>query len=216
MSTEIRSPLSRRQVVAGAVAFVDRHGLDALSMHKLGAEFGVTAMSLYKYVASKDDLLDGIVEVLWAELPTDTDPDWRVAIRRLATALRALVHRHPAAATLLTSRQTVQEPLLRVCRSQLDVMRAGGVPEGCAIAVLRAVLAYGVGYALAELSFPQRNPDSDDEVGRVRRVAGLLPPQTPDDLIRTALALCTGFDPTAQFEVALDLMIRGMDGYLTT
>lgn len=217
-TSQARTPLSREHVLAGALSFVDEHGLDALSMHKLGAELGVTAMSLYKHVANKDDLLDGIVELLWTEVPvTAPAGDWRAAIRQLATALRALVHRHPTVASLLISRQAVQERLLWICHGQLDAMRAGGVPEQCAVALLRAVLAYGIGYGLAELSMPRcGDADTGDEVARVRRVADQLSPQAPDDLVRVALLVCGGFDAAAQFDIGLGLMIRGMDAYLAT
>lgn len=212
----MRAPLSRQQVLAGAVRYVDEHGLDALSMHKLGAALGVKAMSLYKHVASKDDLLDGIVERLWTEVPLEPPAgDWREAIRHLAAALRDLVHRHPHAAPLLMSRQTIQERPLRVCDAQLRVMRAHGVPEQCAVAVLRTIFAYGIGYALAELSIPpQPDHDVEDEVTRVRRVTNLLTPQASDDLVRTALLVCDGCDMVTQFDIGLDLMICGLDAYL--
>jgi AcrR family transcriptional regulator len=212
----VRAPLSRQQVLAGAVRYVDEHRLDALSMHKLGATLGVKAMSLYRHVASKDDLLDGIVERLWSEIPIDPpDGDWRQGIRHLAGALRDLVHRHPHAAPLLNSRQTIQERPLRICDALLRIMRDGGVPEQCAVALLRTIFVYGIGYALAELSIPaQPNRDAEDEVTRIRRVTNLLTPQASDNLVRTALLVCDSRDMTAQFDIGLDLMIRGLDAYL--
>jgi len=208
--------LSRQQVLRAALRYVDEHGLAALSMHKLGADLGVTGMSLYKHVANKDDLLNGIVEVLWAEIPAEPPSgDWRAAISQLAASLRQLVHHHPRAAPLLNSRQTVQEHPLRICAAVLRVMRADGVPEGCAVALLRTIFAYGIGFALTELTFPVPSKDSgDDDVARVRRVANLLSPQAPDDLVRTALLVCGGCDMDAQFDIGVDLMIRGMDSYL--
>src|SRR5258708_13407630 len=78
----VRAPLSRQQVLRAALEYVDEHGLEALSMHKLGAALGVKAMSLYKHVADKDDLLDAIVELLWAEIPARRPPrDQRQAPR---------------------------------------------------------------------------------------------------------------------------------------
>jgi len=225
-SKRTRVPLSRGKVLTDAVAYVDEHGLDALSMHKLGARLGVKAMSLYKHVADKDDLLDGIVEQLWTEIPVEPGGgDWRQAIRGLASALRELVHRHPTAAPLLTSRQRLQERPLRVCHAQLRVMRLGGVPEQCAVALLRTVFAFGIGYALAELSFPRPvatdsdpaiDPALDDDVARIRRMSSLLSANAPDDLVRTALLVCGDRDMTAQFDIGIDLMIRGLDAYLDT
>lgn len=217
-SEQTRTPLSRQYVLAGAVRYVDEHGIDALSMHKLGAELGVKAMSLYKHVANKDDLLDGIVEQLWTEIPIETtSTDWRKAITGLATALRALVHRHPRSAPLLTGRQTLQQHPLEICDALLAVMRDGGVPESCAVALLRTIWAYGIGYGLAELSFPPSGPaGAEDDVARIRRMISLLSPDASDDLVRTALLVCGGCDMDAQFDIGLDLMIRGLDAYLDT
>jgi AcrR family transcriptional regulator len=213
-----RPPLSRQQVLQAALDYVDQHGLDALSMHKLGAELGVKAMSLYKHVADKDAILDGIVELLWDEIP-DQPPagDWREAIRQLAAALRDLVHRHPHAATLLYSRQELQERPLRIAHGILRLMRNGGVPEECAVALLRTVFPYGIGYALAELSLPPPPPPGpDSQIALIRQVSGMLSPEAPDELVRTALLVCGDCDMTAQFRIGVDLMIRGLDAYLAT
>jgi len=213
-----RAPLSRQQVLRAALDYVDQHGLEALSMHKLGAELGVKAMSLYKHVADKDDILDGIVELLWDEIPTEPAAgDWREAIRQLAAALRDLVHRHPHAATLLYSRQEIRERPLRLAHGALRLMRQDGVPEHCAVALLRTVFPYGIGYALAELSLPPPPPPGpDSEIALIRQVSGMLSPQAPDDLVRTALLVCGDCDMTAQFRIGVDLMIHGLDAYLAT
>jgi AcrR family transcriptional regulator len=214
-----RVPLTRQQVLQAALHYVDQHGLEALSMHKLGAALGVKAMSLYKHVAGKDDLLDGIVALLWAEVPADPPPggDWREAVRQLAGSLRDLVHRHPAAAPLLTSRQGLLEHPLRVCHGVLRLMREGGVPERCAVALLRTVFPYGIGFALAELFLPEPPPPGpDSEIALIRQVTSLLSPQAPDELVRTALLVCGDCDMTSQFHIDVDLMIRGLDAYLDT
>jgi len=117
-------------------------------------------------------------------------------------------------APLLTSRQTFQERVLWICDAQLSVMRGGGVPEGCAVALLRTVVVYGIGFALAELALPAPVPGDADEIGRVRRMTGLLSPQASDELVRTALLVCDGCDMTTQFDIGIDLMIRGFDFYL--
>ncbi|GAA1439264.1 TetR/AcrR family transcriptional regulator [Nocardiopsis tropica] len=211
-----RVPLSRARVLEAALHHVDEHGLEALSMHKLGDRLGVKGMSLYKHVVNKDDVLDGIVDLLWAEIPDEPGTgDWREAVRTLARSLRALVHRHPRAAPLLTSRPTLTEGLLRGCDTLLRMMRADGVPEACAVALLRTVYTHGMGFALAELSWARAELDGiGDEVGRTRRVASLLPPDASDDLVRTALLVCGDCDMDDQFEIGLDLMLRGLDSYL--
>ncbi|HZD73731.1 MAG TPA: TetR/AcrR family transcriptional regulator C-terminal domain-containing protein [Actinomycetota bacterium] len=214
----VRAPLSRQRVLRAALDYVDQHGLEALSMHKLGAELGVKAMSLYKHVTDKDDILDGIVELLWDELPAEPPAgDWREAIRQLAAALRDLVHRHPHAATLLYSRQELREHPLRIAHGVLRRMREGGVPEHCAVALLRTVFPYGIGYALAELSLPPPPPPGpDSQIALIRQVSGMLSPQASDELVRTALLVCGDCDMTAQFRTGVDLMIHGLDAYLAT
>ncbi len=216
VETVRRERLSRQQVLRAAVRYVDEYGLGALSMHKLGATLGVQAMSLYKHVANKDDVLDGAVDELWTEIPVEPHvSDWREAVRVLAKSLRALVHRHPHLAPLLTSRRAMPEHALRVCEAYLRVMRDGGVPEQCAVALLRTVVTHGIGYALAELSCFQGEVNDDaDEVSRLRRVTSLLPADASDDLVRTALLVCGDCDMAGHFDIGVDLMIRGLDAYL--
>src|SRR2546425_799160 len=87
-----RAPPDRARVVRAGLAYIDRHGLSELSLHKLGAQLGVRAMSLYNHVASKDDLYDGIVELLWSEVEsqvsTSDEPDeWQRTLRDLVHAI---------------------------------------------------------------------------------------------------------------------------------
>ena len=112
-----------------ALDYVDAHGLTALSMHKLGAELGVKGMSLYSHVDSKDALLDGIVEAMWAEreLPDTTGMDWRDAPRSYARMLRAIIRRHPNAAPLLANRPVMPVDSLEV----LDRYRRVPLRCGC-------------------------------------------------------------------------------------
>jgi AcrR family transcriptional regulator len=212
-----RAPLSRQQVLRAALRYVDEHGLEALSMHKLGAALGVKAMSLYKHVADKDDLLDGIVGLLWEEIPAELPPgEWREAIRWLAGSLRDLVHRHPSAAPLLTSRQGLREHPLLIAQAVLRAMRQGDVPERCAVALLRTVFPYGIGFALAELSLPPPPPPGPaSEITLIRQITGLLTPGVSDELVRTALLVCGDCDMADQFRIGVDLMIAGLDAYLS-
>jgi TetR/AcrR family tetracycline transcriptional repressor len=214
-----RATLTRPRVLEAALAYADRYGLEALSMHKLGVEVGVKAMSLYNHVKDKDDVLDGLVELLWSEVPAETPAsgDWRSAMRHLAMSLRAVVRRHPHVAPLIMTRQLMPERALQVCEHYLEVMRKGNVPEECAVAFLRTVFSYGFGHALAELScLPGGSAhDADcDDLAKLRRVTALVPPEVPDHLVRIALKVCGDCDMEAQFVIGLDLMIRGLDAYL--
>src|SRR5687767_14332680 len=90
-----RAPLTKQRVLRAAVALADEHGLDALSMRRLGRELGVEAMSLYNHVANKDEILDGIVELIAeeVELPQPGSA-WQPAMRQLAVSFRQLFLRH--------------------------------------------------------------------------------------------------------------------------
>lgn len=218
-ATPTRQALSRQRVLEAALAYADQHGLDALSMHKLGAALGVRAMSLYNHVKDKDDVLDGLVELLWCEVEADTPPldDWRTAMRGFAMSLRDVVLAHPKVAALVMSRQLMPEPALRVCERYLDAMRDGGVPEECAVPFLRTVFSYGFGHTLAELSCLPGGPETEadcDELTRFRRVNALVPPEVPEHLIRIALKVCGDCDMSAQFTIGLNLMIHGLDAHL--
>lgn len=203
-----------------ALAYADDHGLEALSMHKLGSELGVKAMSLYNHVKDKDDVLDGIVELMWSELEQSShEGDWRAVMRALAMSLRDLVLRHPNVAPLIMSRQLMPEPALRICETYLDVMRDGSVPDECAVPFLRTVFSYGFGHALTELSCLPGGPADEvdcDELARFRRVSALVPPEVPDHLVRVALKVCGDCDMGAQFAIGVDLMIHGLDAYLSS
>jgi AcrR family transcriptional regulator len=211
---DFRSPLNRNVVVQTALRYVDEHGLEALSMHKLGAALGVTAMSLYNHVDNKDALLDGIVEELWSriELAPNTHDDWRETIATLARALRDLVHRHPHAATLLTSRPIVPTAALRTFDALLRTLRGAGLPETRAIQLLRTMLAYALGFALTELSWSNAGRDHEEkELQRLRQISNMLPPDLPDELLEVGLKVCGACDMTAAFELSLQLMLRGLD-----
>src|SRR5467141_1982505 len=104
---ERRPPLTRDRVLAAAVDLADRGGFEGLSMRKLGQELGVDAMALYRHVRSKDDLLDGLVEVIVRQIerPFPAD-DWKAALRAQAMAARGVMLQHPWARRVLEERGT--------------------------------------------------------------------------------------------------------------
>ena len=100
-----RAPLSRDRVLQAAVAFADQHGLAALTMRKLGEALGVEAMSLYNHVANKDQLLDGMVDLVFGEIELPEDGvDWKTAMRRRAVSCRHALARHRWAIGVMESR----------------------------------------------------------------------------------------------------------------
>ena len=211
-----RPRLTREKVLAAALEFVDENGLAALSMHKLGAELGVQGMSLYSHVASKDALLDGIVEAMtWeAQMPPADGSEWRDALRHLAGEIRGIILRHPAAAPLLVSRRVMPTRRLEQVDAYVSLLMRAGFPEDKAIDVLRTVVMYAHGYALAEACFTACagcGPWPQDELSQMRRVTEMVPRDAPDHLLRLAMLFCGRCNMDEQFSLGIELMIRGLD-----
>lgn len=204
-----RAPLTRPRILDAALDYIDRHGLVGLSMHKLGAELGVKGMSLYNHVTNKDDLLDGVVELLWTQIEagTPSTTDWRDGFRSLARAIRDVLHRHPNAAPLVISQQVMPAPALRLVRAHIAAATGSGVPEQQAYPLLRTLTSYAFGSALAELSF------GTGAVGCAPVVSDLLRPGLPPELVGVAEVFCGQSDYDAQFQLGLDLMLRGLERY---
>lgn len=200
----VRAPLSRERILAAALRFVDEHGLEGLSMHKLGAELGVKAMSLYNHVDGKDDVLDGLVETLWAEieLAAPASGEWRQGYRRVAEAIRDTVRSHPRAAVVLASRSVIADAALRLVREHVAAAVAAGKSTDHAYALLRTVTTYALGTAQLYANWERGCADCAPSV------SGLLRPGTPDELAAVAEIFCGQSDPDAQFELGLDLMLR--------
>ncbi|MFE5758160.1 TetR/AcrR family transcriptional regulator [Streptomyces massasporeus] len=171
--------LSRERVLSAALALVDREGLSALSMRRLGAELNVEAMALYRYAASKDALLDGLVEALYLELEEQLaadageDADWRAGLHRVARATYDVCLAHPHAVPLLATR-LLAVPLARrpaaVLRDHervLALLRQAGFDEATASAVFRAFTAWLLGYVSVELRPMVDNPDETDPAFRL-------------------------------------------------
>lgn len=223
-----REPLTRERVLATALGLVDAHGLDALSMRRLGAALGVEAMSLYKHVANKDALLDGIVEQLWSEV-RDTlaagSADWAAGLESFGHTLREVMHAHPQAATLLVSRCLLPQPALQVYADLLDALREGGFDNPTGARTIRSLCGYTMGYVSAELSSlsawrtepgrpPQALPGKDAGAGTgttdiLLWLGRNLPPGTPARLAQAAVTIID-CDPASDFDRGLELAIEGL------
>jgi AcrR family transcriptional regulator len=211
-----RAPLTRQRVLQAALRYADANGLSALTLHKLGAELGVKAMSLYNHVDGKDALLDGLVEVMWDEVALpDADVEWQAAVRQLAREVRHLVLRHPHAAPLLASRAVMPTRQLEIMDACLRRIQEAGMAETRAAEVLRTLYGYALGFALIEASW-MAGESADtyygDDLHRLRRIMEIVPRDAPHRLLQTALVMCAECDMNAQFELGTDLMLRGLEG----
>jgi AcrR family transcriptional regulator len=146
--------MSRERVLRAAIEFADANGIDSLSMRKLARELGVEAMTLYYYVANKKDLLEGMTDLVAAEieLPAE-DLDWKSAIRSRATSAHAALERHHWVSPLWMS-VMIGPARMRYMDSALSVYRRAGLTPASTELAFHAVENHVVGYALQEVNFP--------------------------------------------------------------
>jgi AcrR family transcriptional regulator len=202
-----RAGLSREQVLDAALALVDRDGIAALSMRRLGAELGVEAMTLYHYLPNKDALLDGVVERVMAEAETSpVDGPWDQALTEYARSLRATLLRHPGAVLLVATRPAVTPETLRAAERGLTLLCAAGFTVGRALDTLNALLLFVVAHAASEVSTTAVN--AAGAAGSQDYVAALDEREFP--LLSTAARTSAGTDDSARFEFAIGAFIRGV------
>lgn len=153
--SDARVPLSKERVMRTAVLLADEKGVGSLSMRKLAERLGVEAMSLYYHVANKDEILDGMVDVVFSEidLPTE-EKDWRKAMRQRATSARDALLRHPWAIGLMESRRRPGPATLRHHDAVLGMIRKAGFSLEMTAHAYSAIDTYIYGFALQELSLP--------------------------------------------------------------
>ena len=137
------------------MAFADANGIESLTMRKLGEVVGVEAMSLYNHVANKDDLLDGMVDLVFGEIGLPAGgPDWRPAMRRRAVSAREVLARHRWAIGLMESRTSPGAATLRHHDAVIGSLRAGGFSVAMAAHAFSLLDSYIYGFALQEATLP--------------------------------------------------------------
>jgi AcrR family transcriptional regulator len=147
-----RAPLSPERVLGAALRLADQEGLDAVSMRKLAQTLKVEAMSLYNHVTNKDQILDGLVELVVGEIELPVPGgDWRAAMRRRA---RAVLMRHPWATMLFVARLNIGPKMLRYVDQTIGVLIEGGFPYELADHAWNSLDAYTYGFTLQRLNFP--------------------------------------------------------------
>ena len=212
--TALRPRLDRRRVLEVALALVDREGLEALTMRRLGGDLGVDPMTIHHHAESKDRLLDGIAELLWEEVTLpEGSVDPAAALQTLARSVRDLFRRHPQAAPLILRCTRLPRSELQVFRAYLVVLEANGVREPAA--VLRPVISYALGSGYTEVSMlgvrcePDRSRAlSDREL--LLYLGQALPPGTRPELASAAVAVIADCDSERCFEEGLELMLAGL------
>ena len=196
--------MSRRRILEAAIRFVDREGLEALSMRKLGGELGVEAMSLYNHVPNKDALLDGMVEVLLGELKIPPEKEgWERRGREAYRAFWRVAREHPNVFPLLVVRPPETMDGVWLVEEFLKTMRGAGFDETTALYAFRTLSGYAMGYAMAEIRGFAMEPAGS-------RLGALTLP--PDDFphIHELGTRLERVDHDAEFEFGLDLILAGL------
>jgi AcrR family transcriptional regulator len=210
----IRAPLNGERILRTAVALADRGGVEAASMRKIAQELGVVPMALYKHVAGKDELLDGMIDVVVAEIdPPATGVDWKTAVRQRILSARQALLRHPWASRVMESRKEPTPTVLAYLDSMIGMFRAGGFSMDLTHHTMHAMGSRLMGFT-QELFNDTSDVDPEVEAEMWGQMAGVYPfiyelfvTVTHDD----ASVVGPGCDDQFEFEFALDLMLDGLE-----
>jgi AcrR family transcriptional regulator len=206
-----RAPLSRERVLRAAVVLADTSGIDSLTMRNLGQALHVEAMSLYHHVANKDDILDGIVDLVFSEvvLPSQ-QADWKAAMRLRAISAHEALLRHPWAISLMQSRTKPGPATMRHHDSVLGSLRNAGFTLIMAAHAFSVIDGYIYGFALQQTNLPLNTSEQVTQVGEqiLRQLAGEYP-HLAEMIIEHAMK--PGYDYAAEFEFGLDLILDGLE-----
>ncbi len=206
-----RDPLSRDRVLRAALAVADEGGLPGLTIRSLAERVGAKPMSLYHYVANKDEILDGLVDLVFAEIELpEPNGDWRAEMTRRARSARQVLGRHPWSIALLESRTTPGAATLRHHDATIAALRAGGFTIGQTAHAYAVLDAFVYGFAVQEASLPFQGPDGAAEVAEP--IMALMAAGAYPHLVEFAQehALKPGYDFGDEFEFGLDLVLDGV------
>jgi AcrR family transcriptional regulator len=209
---ERRIPLTRQRVLQTALGLADQGGLELLSMRKLGQELGVEAMALYHHFANKDEVLDGIVDLVFAEIELPPGGrDWKGEMRRRAVSLRDALARHRWAIGLMESRRNPGSANLRHHDAVIGSLRSGGFDMEMAAHAYSVLDGYIYGFALTKMNLPF---DPSDDVAEVAEtMLEPFPVNEYPNLVAfiTEHAMKPGYDFGDEFEYGLDLILDGLE-----
>ncbi len=204
-------------MLRAAVARADKAGIESLSMRRLAEELGVVPMALYKHVANKEELLDGMIDVVVAEIdPPVAGAGWKSAVRRRILSARRALLRHPWASQVMESKQNPTPLVLAYMDTMIGLFRAGGFSVNLTHHVMHTIGSRVLGFS-QELFNDSSTVDPEVAAAMMRE----LGPKFPNVLaIATAASheessvVGPGCDDQYEFEFALDLLLDGFERLL--
>jgi AcrR family transcriptional regulator len=208
---EPRLPLSRDRILHAALELADENGIEAVSMRKLGQALGFEAMSLYNHIANKDDLLDGILDLVLAEteLPSP-EGDWDAAVRRSAISVHGALRRHTWAAALVMAPGRIRPARLRYMDSLLGRLREAGFSAETTYHAYHVLDAHIFGFSLWQRSHTYTDEEMADAVERfARTITGDEYPYLHE---HAGQHFAEGpHQEMSAFELGLDLILDGLE-----
>jgi AcrR family transcriptional regulator len=203
--------LTRERVLAGALEVADAEGLDALTIRAIALKLGVKPMSIYYYVAGKDEILDELVDLVFQEIELPLPGhDWRAEMARRSNSARAVLRRHRWAIGLLESRRSPGPANLRHHDAVLATLRAAGFSAAMTAHAYALIDSYVYGFALQEASLPFEGPGGVSDVAGpiLELMAAGEYPHLAD--MATSYYLQPGYDFGDEFRFGLDLILDGL------
>lgn len=214
---DTRVPLNRERVLRGAVAVADAAGIGSLTIRSLAQELGVKPMSLYHHVANKDEILDGIVDLVFSEIDLPVpEGEWRSEMKRRAISARRVLKCHPWAIPLLQSRTTPGAATLSHHNAVIGSLRGAGFTVEMTAHAYALLDSYIFGFALSEAALPINGPETVAEVAESMMLLVLA--ETYPHLLEftTEHVLQPGYDFGAEFGYGLGLILDGLERAATT
>lgn len=210
--TRPRLPLTRDRVLEAALHLADRDGIDGLSMRKLGQALGVEAMAVYYHLANKDEVLDGIVDLVFAEvhLPVAGAP-WKDEMRRRGISLYKVLQRHPWAIGMMETRVHAGPANLGHHDAVIGNLQAAGFSSAMVAHAYSVLDGYIYGFALTKTSLPFETPEDVEEVTQ-----RMMEPYAANEYPHLARFVSEhimrpGYAFTEEFEYGLDLILDALD-----
>lgn len=205
-----RARLSRELVLRAGLEVADERGLEAMTMHAIGQRLGVEAMSLYRHVRNKDDILDGIADLVMGDFEVPSrDVDWRTAIRRSAISAHQVLLRHTWASSLIESRISAGPARLRYLDAMIGVLSAEGFALPVVVRAIMALDSHTYGFVLQEMAWsfgPENAPEMAATFAR-----GLPAGDYPNLLAMAEMAATAPGGAMVDFEFGLDLILDGLE-----
>jgi hypothetical protein len=204
-----RRPLSRQRIIEAAAAQADVEGFDSCSIRKIAEELGAAPMALYRHVTNKEDLLAGMVDVVFGEMyPPAIGGDWKFELRKRGISARAALRRHPWAVGLMETTMNPGPSSAEHHNATMGCLREAGFGFREAVHAFSLLDSYAYGFALQEKTIPFTTPEESAEMAKTTLGdMGELYPYIAEVVVEFTKS---GYDYTEEFEFGLDFILDGL------